>query len=328
MQFSKSILALSVLGGLACQAAEYRVTGPYSHDNLSIFLIHGANRMNKQFLTLQEAMTQHKVVVYETGNVNRLAVENVSSDEDIYIQSGDIVKGGQQDRVLKDDIILQSKSGRVAVDSFCVEHGRWTQRGNEQARAFGSSAQSIASKDLKIAVRQKADQQQVWDKVAEMQSRLSSNLKASVAAPASATSLQLTLENENVKNSADTYKRDFTSILSGQGDVVGYAFAVNGKISSADVYASNDLFRKLWPKLLEASIVEAIAGRRGNERFDEPAKSSVTEALNSPRAIAGPEQQVNARTASTKKESDSTLMFETKDKGQRDAWIHRSYISK
>ena len=41
-------------------------------------------------------------------------------------------------------------------------------------------------------------------------------------------------------------------------DVVGYVFAVNGKLNSADVYPSNGLFRKMWPKLLQASVTEAI----------------------------------------------------------------------
>src|SRR5690349_8214729 len=84
---------------LAAPAGDYRLSGPYTQDNLSIFLIHGAKRPSvKTFLTLQEALDQKKVVVYETGNVNELAVENFAS-EDVYIQSGDIVKGGRQDRV-------------------------------------------------------------------------------------------------------------------------------------------------------------------------------------------------------------------------------------
>jgi hypothetical protein len=82
---------------LAASAEEYRFSGLYTHDNLSIFLIHGAQRQRTNtFLTLQEALDQKKVVVYETGNVDQLAIENLSGEE-VYIQSGDIVKGGQQD---------------------------------------------------------------------------------------------------------------------------------------------------------------------------------------------------------------------------------------
>ena len=99
---------------LAASAEDYRFSGPYTHDNLSIFLIHGPQRQpTSTFLTLQEALDQKKVVVYETGNVNQLAIENFSG-EDVYIQSGDIVKGGQQDRVFPDDFVLPKTSGRSA----------------------------------------------------------------------------------------------------------------------------------------------------------------------------------------------------------------------
>src|SRR5258708_36768212 len=119
--------------------AGYRLSGPYTHDNLAIFLIHGPNRPHKKVLSLQEALAQRKAVVYETGSVNELTVENLSPDEDIYLQSGDIVKGGQQDRVLKDDLIIEPKSGRLPIASFCVEHGRWTRRGSEAVGRFESA---------------------------------------------------------------------------------------------------------------------------------------------------------------------------------------------
>ena len=61
--------------GLACStapAADLRISGPYTHDNLSIYLLHSStNQAGKQLLTLQEAMDQQKVVVYETGQVNQ-----------------------------------------------------------------------------------------------------------------------------------------------------------------------------------------------------------------------------------------------------------------
>src|SRR5579862_2000520 len=94
--------ALILAAAIAANAAELTLSGPYRHDNLAIYLVHGQDRGRQRYLTLAEAMEQHKVVVYETGNVNQLLVENLSG-EDVYIQSGEIVKGGRQDRVLKDD---------------------------------------------------------------------------------------------------------------------------------------------------------------------------------------------------------------------------------
>ncbi len=50
------------------------------------------------------AMARKVVIVHETQEVNELAVENVSRTEEVFIQAGDIVKGGQQDRVLAVDL--------------------------------------------------------------------------------------------------------------------------------------------------------------------------------------------------------------------------------
>jgi hypothetical protein len=109
-----------------------RITGPFTHGNLSVFLIHGGGRASgRPLITLQEAMAQKKVVVHETGQVNELAVENVSADADVYIQSGDIVKGGRQDRMISQDFIVPARSGKVPIASFCVEQGRWSRRGTE-----------------------------------------------------------------------------------------------------------------------------------------------------------------------------------------------------
>jgi hypothetical protein len=49
--------------------------------------------------------------------------------------------------------------------------------------------------------------------------------------------------------------------------LVGCAFAINGKLSSVDVYLSNGLLRKMCPNLLSAGATEAIAvGDRPGDR--------------------------------------------------------------
>ena len=128
-----------------------RISGPYVKDNLSIYLIHGADRVTgAKYLTLQEAMDQKKVVVHETGNVNELAIENLA-DEDLYIQSGEIVKGGKQDRTIGTDMIITRAMGKTPIASFCVEHGRWQARGRERSDAFASSSGYVAGAAMKRA---------------------------------------------------------------------------------------------------------------------------------------------------------------------------------
>lgn len=328
MKFIRStvLTILPFMMAASTEAAEYRISGPHTHDNLSVFLIHGANQTGKKFLSLQEALQQHKAVVYETGAVNELAIENVSATEDVYIQSGEIVKGGQQDRTLKDDLILPAKSGKVPIASFCVEHGRWSRRGQEAVRNFDSSPQVVASKQMKMAVRVAGNQQQVWNEVARAQDSLSA-VAGAVRAPASPTSYMLSLESPQLQQSVESYIRELSRIPEGQSDVIGYAFAVNGRINSAEVYASNELFRKLWPKLLRASSVEAVANFQPGGKFDKPSFEAVQASLVDADHGKASAREVNGRTSVVMKETDRNVLFETRDKAQN-AWVHRSYMTK
>src|SRR5262245_20981461 len=125
--YSKSHAQQSAGTITTAQHSTYKISGPYLHKNLSVFLIHGADQASgKTYLTWQEAMRQKKVVVRETGNVNELTIQNRSTEE-VFVQAGDIVKGGQQDRVLSLDLILPPRSGRIPIDAFCVESSRWSQ---------------------------------------------------------------------------------------------------------------------------------------------------------------------------------------------------------
>jgi hypothetical protein len=325
------LIATCLVAFAACfftaNGAELRISGPYTHNNLSIYLVHGPDRIQKKYLTLAEAMEQHKVMVYETGSVNRLQVEN-RSDEDVYIQSGEIVKGGMQDRVLKDDMILPSSSGRIAVTAFCVEHGRWTQRGNEPARAFAASPNAIASPQMKRAVMATAQQSQVWAEVSAAQDQLARNLAAPVRSAVSASSYQLTLEAPKVQRATEGFKQEYSGLTGRFPDAVGYVAAVNGKVTGADVYSTHELFRKLWPKLLESAAVEAMASAKPNDKAAPPSMAEVRTAATGYGARVSSESQQYQRTRSVKAELAEGLVFETKDADAPTALVHRSYVAK
>ena len=326
------LLYTLLLGALAAGFAqvqppgEYRLSGPFTHKNLTVFLIHGPNKLNRNLLTLEEAIDQHKVVVYETSNVNELAIANISN-EDVFIESGDIVKGGQQDRTLKDDLILPSKSGKVSIASFCVEHGRWTRRGNESVTTFGGAHQSVASKELKMAVK-KADQAEVWSQVAQAQARLAENLHSDPRPPASPTSLSMTMDAPVVQRSTDGFIQELAGIVNGKSDVVGYAFAINGKVNSADIYGSHELFAKLWMKLLRASAFEAVADFDAGKKFDGVDAKTVTAAVNDADRGKASANTLTERTEVVTRETDKNVMFETRDRAQRGTWVHKNYLTK
>src|SRR5713226_4727603 len=144
------------------------------------------------------------------------------------------------------DLIVPAHSGNIPIAAFCVEHGRWSGRGGEAAGSFGTSNYSVATKELKMAAKAEGSQSEVWRRVDEAQAKLSASVGAPVNADASPTSFQLAIENKEVQKSSDGYIKVLSQIMAGKSDVIGYAFAINGKINSADVYASSALFKRLW----------------------------------------------------------------------------------
>ena len=313
--------------GKQTQAGEYRLSGPYSYRNLSIFLVHGKNTIKaKSFLTLQEALVQKKVVVYETKSVNELSIQNFSN-EDVYVQAGDIVKGGAQDRMIGVDLIVPPRSGKLPISAFCVEHGRWSARGNEQAKVFSSSSDTVTSREIKLAAKRSKSQGGVWQSVTVAQDKLSSNVGARVNSAVSESSLQLAVEHEKVRESADSYVKALGNIANRNDDVIGYVFAINGKVNSADIYGSSVLFRKLWPKLLKANAIEAIAELQ-QDKFKPASVDNAKGFLSDSEKAKGSDKDVNARVNLLTREDSENIFFETRDKQQSGAWIHRNYIKK
>jgi hypothetical protein len=310
-------------------AVSYRFSGPYTHGNLTLFLIHGDDQIKgKDILTLDEALRQKKVVVHETKNVNQLAIENVSADE-VFVQAGDIVRGGQQDRTIAFDMIVPPKSGKVALAAFCVEAGRWTRRGTEAGERFGSSLNQASGNNLNLAIRQKMSQKAVWDNVAKKQEDLKKNVKGEVQAAESKSSLELTLEHKKVVEAVDACIKKLQDSPKDQKDVIGYAAVINGKMNNADVYASSGLFQKLWPKLLKGSAVEALVEK--NDKKFEPVKvDAVKTFLAEAEKGKKSEKKITERFRQIEQENATSILIETKDREEKkkDVSLRRSYIAK
>jgi hypothetical protein len=310
------------------QSGDYKLSGPYTHDNLAIYLIHGDDKLkDNDLLTLEEALEQKKVVVYETQNVNELAIEN-TSDQDVFIQSGDILKGGQQDRVISSDLIASAKSGKIPLAAFCVEQGRWRQRGGEAVQIFSGSSNCLASNPLKQAARKPGSQQGVWKEVSNSQGKLAMNVGGSVQSGASASSLQLSLEDKKVQEAADAYAKELAEVADKDDDVIGFAFAINGKVNSADVYASHALFKKLWPKLLKATAIEAVAEMDKDKKFEQADTDAVKAFFADAEAGKASSTEVGKRFTVIEQETDKNCLYETRNKEQQDVVLRRSYLAK
>jgi len=323
-------MAMAATIGVA-SGAEARISGPYQSGNLSIFLIHAepmpGGGAAGAYLTLDGALAGGLAAVYETGDVNELQVENKSKDRTLFIQAGDIVKGGRQDRVLSVDLILPPGSGKTAITAFCVEQGRWSARAGESAQQFASAEKSLAGKDLKLAAKSARSQTEVWSAVAETQAKLAASVGEEVASLASPTSLQLSLENKTLTEAIGKHKAALADLAESNPDASGYVYAINGKISGGDLYASPALFRKLWPRLLEASVTEAVAEAADGAAGSGAAADDVAAFLAAMDGAASTAQELPAGVTLVSRETEKAAAFETRS-AAAEGWLHRSYIVK
>jgi hypothetical protein len=319
------------------------VTGPHVHENLAVYFVHGKSAPGPVPLTLQEALAKGGVRVVETGEVNELKVEN-TGNEDVFIQAGDIVKGGKQDRVLTLSFVLPPKSGEVGLAAFCVEQGRWSARGIEDVKAFASAREAMPSRKAKLAMARRpaaaateetagdaraadtyASQREVWDSVASTQEKLSGRLNEPVTASVSASSLQLSLENEKLQKERARYVDALQKAGESNDDIVGYVLAINGRIVSADVYPSNGLFRKMWDKQLAAGVTEAI-GEADGKTASAPDKNAAAGFLKAAASPQAHEEVVNGLSRREVREADEAVYVEAK-RGNG-SWVHRNYLAK
>jgi hypothetical protein len=346
------LMMFSFAGFGQAQSPDIRVSEPFVHENLAVYFIHGKSAPGAAPLTLEEAMAKGLVRVRETSNVNQLEIENLGAEE-VFVQSGDIVKGGKQDRVLMVSLLLPAKSGSIPIASFCVEEGRWSARGREDAGQFSTASAAVPSREMKLAIKapmpaqRAADpavprpsnayaaetgerQREVWAGVRRAQAKLSDNVGGSVRSGQSASSLQLALENEKLIDAQKAYMNALKAKGEAGDDIVGYVFAVNGQLNSADLYPSNGLFRKMWGKLLTASAIEAI-GHRNAPNVAPPTSDAVMAFLTAAEAGKASNKPLVAGAKLETRDSDKAYYFETartSASASAPAWIHRNYLAK
>ncbi len=229
---------------------------PVIHRNLTIIPVIGP-KTSLSVLTLDEALESKLLTIKEVsqqGTVNTLAVYNESKSH-VFIMAGEILAGAKQDRVLKEDALIPPNSGKVLVNAYCVEQGRWAHKSDK----FYSE-----NKAANISVRQSArdmgTQGAVWGKVAET--------NRAVAADAPTQSLSSSFESEKVQKEKKEYSRHFIDIPGQYPGANGVIVLVNGKVLVADMFSSDDIFKKLWPKLYESYILEAISRQKSSVDSD------------------------------------------------------------
>ena len=292
----------------------WRVLAPVGFKNLTIFPIKGPDAANGEYVTLDEGTKNGTVVIAERGtlqaarrhtrnsanrqvqqavsynsgaSVNELALVNKSGKK-LLLLAGEVIVGGQQDRIVQEDRIIPPVSVPVALNVFCVEHGRWTPRATSYSGGGGTGggggggvANGVARERAPVLVSpERAPAAAPAPQVLEDESPAKFSSLGAVAHPKlraaaqdkkdqSAVWSEVSANNEKLKtqNSTDTYQEvyanrqvvaqldDYIKALERevlQPGVVGVVVARNGKPVWVDMFANSTPFAQYWPKLLKS----------------------------------------------------------------------------
>lgn len=102
---------------------------------------------------------------------------------------------------------------------------------------------------------------------------------------------------------------------------------VNGRILSADVYASRMLFRKLWPKLLDGSAIEAFLEAEPGRPFDPVSEQAIRALLADVEKQSPSSESVTDRTYVQTRRSERLMLIESCDRARQNLVLHRSYLA-
>jgi hypothetical protein len=351
--FATSLLALAAgVSSSAFGFEDYRISSPVVRDNLAVYFVHG-NATGAAPLTLDEALATGAAKIYESPQ-RPVTIENLS-DRSVFIQLGTLLKGGLQDQVVAQSMILPPGSGRVPFDIFCVDPFRSVARGDEDPTAFSSTGALFPWRMARLAMlagnteSKSVDllrQSGIWWSIDTARSQLSAAVGEALE-PAQAvtwnadetrdarpqvllrarqsswkTSLPLALENRKLAQLQQPYLDAFSAEQSGD-DVIGAVFAINGRVEGAEIYQSHQLFGHMWPNLLRAYATQAIAASDATAEMLPPV-SAVIASL-----AATPEGQARQRapdSALVVRENDAAIYTETRATDGN--WIHRNYVPK
>lgn len=225
------------------------VDSGWSYKNLHLIPIrftdslHQSASIPRSFITLRVAMQQKKVRLSENKfdgreNVNVLNIKNTST-EFILVESGELLKGGKQDRMIAETKLIAPGTDVDYLSVYCIEKGRW----DKKAKPF--SYAGFADATLRKAADSNGVQQHVWK---EIEKQFTAENTTSTTFPY----LEIQKKKQGKLNDYTSFFVD--KIKQTDSTYAGVIVVSDSSILACDVFTNEYLFISSYEKLLSSYI--------------------------------------------------------------------------
>jgi len=200
-----------------------------------------------QYITLAEGMKTGKVKVKEfvakgDADVHILSVEN-NSNKTILINSGELLEGGKQDRVIGETKLIPPGKAEQYVTVYCIEERRWSKK----PKAFFHSGNM--DMDLRKTLDLSQKQAEIWKAI--VQSLNDQKIKSS-------TTQYLQLDRD-IGKADSAYKKYFNTQLARTDSAFAGFVAISGnRILGTEIFVTPTLFNNAWESMLASFVRSSI----------------------------------------------------------------------
>ncbi|HNT35041.1 MAG TPA: hypothetical protein PKH07_08595, partial [bacterium] len=242
-------------GSFAKQIGEHlkkiEIGQPVHSHSLSLFPLLGSWEEKSRYVLLEEGLAAGTVAVTETSEAGQVPYLLLRNDGDlpVLLPEGAILKGEKQNRVINTTILVAAKSV-FTVPVSCVEQGRW-HRSRHGFQADSHAPSSLRSKKMRAVQESRAfrgtaesNQSEVWREVAFAMDSL--NVRSNTGSMSDA--------YERRRVDLDVLRRNLTP----PPQALGVVMCRNNRIVGMDLFDSSQTFSKVWPRLADGYLIEAL----------------------------------------------------------------------
>jgi hypothetical protein len=227
---------------------------------------------DERFRELQARRSAGRESERDAGSrVDTLVIDNAGR-EPLLVCAGTLVRGGDQDRVLAEDVVVAADSAAL-VNVFCVEPLRWDAvREGQATNGRFEAVDCVAVSPVRAAGQYQRSQTDVWQNVAAV------NQSAGVAssAPMGTRGPDTVVASSSLFASVDDRRSDprgardatvaellrvFKGLENADSAPVGFAYSVAGRVVGAHAFATPEMFRARFAAYAQSMAMESWLAR-------------------------------------------------------------------